>query len=168
MAAETSSSKSRCSYLVYLSFAEDTCKKFTDHLYTALIGAGFRTFRNDDDVMERGELEKAIKESRSSIIVFSKDYASSRRCLDELVMILECKRNFEHVILPVFYGMDPSQIRKQTGSVAEAFAGHEAQFEVEIDERNGKLGMEKVEAWREALREVADLGGLVLQNQADG
>ncbi|KAL7205634.1 hypothetical protein ACSBR2_018542 [Camellia fascicularis] len=28
--------------------------------------------------------------------------------------------------------------------------------------------MEKVEAWREALREVADLGGLVLQNQADG
>ncbi|GMP39617.1 hypothetical protein CsSME_00010381 [Camellia sinensis var. sinensis] len=168
MAAETSSSKSRCSYHVYLSFAEDTCKKFTDHLYTVLIGAGFRTFRNDDDAMERGELEKAIKESRSSIIVFSKDYASSRRCLDELVMILECKRNFEHVILPVFYGMDPSQIRKQTGSVAEAFAGHEAQFEVEIDERNGKLGMEKVEAWREALREVADLGGLVLQNQADG
>ncbi|CAL5378196.1 unnamed protein product [Camellia sinensis] len=158
MAAEASSSKSRCSYHVYLSFAEDTCKNFTDHLYTALIGAGFRTFRNDDDAMERGELEKAIKESRTSIIVFSKDYASSQRCLDELVMILECKRNFKHVILPVFYGMDPSQVRKQTGSVAEAFAGHEAQFEVAIDERNGKLWMEKVEGWREALREVADLG----------
>ncbi|CAL5378202.1 unnamed protein product [Camellia sinensis] len=107
----------------------------------------------------RGELEKAIKESRSSIIIFSKDYASSQRCLDELVMILECKRNFKHVILPVFYGMDPSQVRKQTGSVAEAFVGYETQYEVEIDERNGKLGMEKVEGWRKALREVADLGG---------
>ncbi|CAL5380262.1 unnamed protein product [Camellia sinensis] len=120
----------------------------------------FCTFRNDDDAMERGELEKVIKESRSSIIVFLKDYASSRRCLDELVMILECKRNFKHVILPVFYGMDPPQVRKQTGSVVEAFAGHEAQFEVEIDERNGKLGMKKVKGWREALREVVDLGGM--------
>ncbi|CAL5380087.1 unnamed protein product [Camellia sinensis] len=127
---------------------------------------GFRTFRNDDNAMERGELEKAIKDSRSFIIVFSKDYASSRRCLDELVMILECTRNFKHVILPVFYGMDPTQVRKQTGSVAEAFAGHEAQFEVEIDERNGKLRMEKVEGWRKALREVVDLGGFVGMSQS--
>ncbi|XP_028094544.1 toll/interleukin-1 receptor-like protein [Camellia sinensis] len=128
---------------------------------------GIRVLVNDDDAMERGELEKVIKESRSSIIVFLKDYASSRRCLDELVMILECKRNFKHVILPVFYGMDPPQVRKQTGSVVEAFAGHEAQFEVEIDERNRKLGMKKVKGWREALGQVVDLGGLVLQNQVD-
>ncbi|CAL5378344.1 unnamed protein product [Camellia sinensis] len=123
---------------------------------------GFCTFRNDDDAMERGELEKVIKESRSSIIVFLKDYASSRRCLDELVMILECKRNFKHVILPVFYGMDPPQVRKQTGNVVEAFAGHEAQFEVEIDERNRKLGMKKVKGWREALGQVVDLGGMAI------
>ncbi|CAL5380103.1 unnamed protein product [Camellia sinensis] len=104
-------------------------------------GEAFRVFTRLEMMMMlwRGELEKAIKGSRSSIIVFSKDYASSQRCLDELVMILECKRNFKHVILPVFYG-------------------YEAQFEVEIDERNGKLGMEKVEGWRKALREVVDLG----------
>ncbi|KAL7205526.1 hypothetical protein ACSBR2_018459 [Camellia fascicularis] len=125
MAVEASSSKSRCSYHVYLSFAEDTCKNFTDHLYTALIGASFRTFRNDDDddAMERGELEKAIKESGSSIIVFSKDYASLRRCLDELVMILKCKRNFKHVILPVFYGMDPFQVRKQLAVLQKHLQG---------------------------------------------
>ena len=174
MAAEASCSTSGCSsYHVFLSFAEDTCKTFTDHLYTALVGAGFRTFRDDDDGIERGEnvmseLGKAIMESRSSIIVFSNDYASSPSCLDELVMILECRRNFKHVILPVFYDVDPSQVRKQTESLEEVFAGHEAQFEMEIDERKRKHGLDKVELWRAALRKVADLGGLVLQNQADG
>ncbi|KAK9910930.1 hypothetical protein M0R45_034864 [Rubus argutus] len=91
------------SYDVFLSFrGEDTRKNFTDHLYTALIGAGFRTFR-DDDELPRGEdikpeLERAIQNSRTSVIVFSKDYASSKWCLDELVMILRHKTTSDHVV----------------------------------------------------------------------
>ena len=94
-------------YDVFLSFrGEDTRKTFTDHLYTALNNAGFLTFR-DDDELERGEdikpgLQKAIQLSRASVVVFSKDYASSRWCLDELVQILEHKRTTsDHVVLPV-------------------------------------------------------------------
>ncbi|KAI8553572.1 hypothetical protein RHMOL_Rhmol05G0026200 [Rhododendron molle] len=74
----SSSSTSPCSYHVFLSFrGEDTRKTFTDHLYTALDYAGFRTFR-DDDGFERGEnvkseLQKAIQESRISIVVLSKN-----------------------------------------------------------------------------------------------
>ncbi|XP_059648330.1 disease resistance protein RPV1-like isoform X2 [Cornus florida] len=159
-------------YHVFLSFrGEDTRKTFTDHLYTALVGAGYRTFRDDDDI-ERGknissEIEKAIEQSKSSIIVFSKDYASSQWCLDELLMILKHKRTSGHIVLPVFYDVDPSQVRNQTGRIAEAFAIHEERFKAETDERTKKW-VDKVDGWREALKEVANLGGMVLQNQFDG
>ncbi|KAK9944488.1 hypothetical protein M0R45_010052 [Rubus argutus] len=109
----SSSSKTRFSFDVFLSFrGEDTRKNFTDHLYTAFTDAGIRTFR-DDDELERGEdikpeLEKAIRQSRSSVVVFSKDYASSGWCLDELALIIERKRTAGHVVLPVFYDVDPS------------------------------------------------------------
>ncbi|XP_020413944.1 protein SUPPRESSOR OF npr1-1, CONSTITUTIVE 1 isoform X2 [Prunus persica] len=161
-AQQTPSSKAFrcCRYHVFLSFrGQDTRKTFTDHLYTALVNAGFRTFRDDDEV-ERGEgikpeLQKAIKHSRTSVIVFSKNYASSRWCLDELVMILEHKRiSADHVILPVFYDVDPSDVRKQTGSLAKAFARHQK-----------TQPSNKEKEWREALAEVADLAGMVLQNQ---
>ncbi|XP_021802100.1 TMV resistance protein N-like [Prunus avium] len=160
----SSSNTSRsCRYHVFLSFrGEDTRKTFTDHLFTALVNAGFRTFR-DDDELERGEdikpeLQKAIKHSRTSVIVFSKDYASSRWCLDELVMILERKRTSpDYVVLPVFYDVNPSHVRKQTGSLARAFARHQK-----------SQPPKKVKAWKDALAEVADLAGMVLQNQADG
>ncbi|XP_059654820.1 disease resistance protein RPV1-like [Cornus florida] len=107
----------RCSYHIFLSFrGEDTRKTFTDHLYTALLHAGLRTFR-DDDGLARGDdiskkLIKAIEESRISIIVFSKDYASSTWCFDELLKILERKKSVDHMIVPVFYHVDPSHVRK--------------------------------------------------------
>ncbi|KAI5322074.1 hypothetical protein L3X38_031146 [Prunus dulcis] len=162
-ASSSTSSPSPCCYDVFLSFrGEDTRKNFSDHLYTACVEKGFNTFR-DDEELERGvdikpELKKAIQQSRSSVIVFSKDYSSSRWCLDELVFILEQKRISEHVVLPVFYDVDPSQVRNQTGCVAEAFSRHE----------ENQLSTNKVKQWRAALREVADLSGMVLQNHADG
>ncbi|KAM1021392.1 hypothetical protein ACFX2J_042296 [Malus domestica] len=150
-------------YDAFLSFrGEETRKTFTDHLYTALNNAGFLTFR-DDDELERGEdikpgLLKAIQQSQTSVVVFSKDYASSRWCLDELVLILERKRTTsDHVVLPVFYDVDPSHVRKQAGSVGKAFARSQK-----------NQSSEKVEGWRKALAEIADLAGMVLQNQADG
>ncbi|XP_057498759.1 disease resistance protein RPV1-like isoform X2 [Actinidia eriantha] len=72
-------------------------------------------------------------------------------------MILEHKRASGHVILPVFYDVDPSQVRHQTGSFAEAFGRHERECL-----RN------KVEGWRKALREVANLAGNDLKNDANG
>ncbi|RXH93135.1 hypothetical protein DVH24_013711 [Malus domestica] len=141
-------------YDVFLSFrGENTRKTFTDHLYTALISAGYRTFR-DDDELETGEdiksgLKQAIQMSRTSVIVFSKDYASSRWCLNELAEIVDHKRtSSDHVVIPVFYDVDPSHVRKQTGSIAEAFAGHRKTEPPDMMER-----------WRKALAEVADLAG---------
>ncbi|XP_034902340.1 disease resistance protein RPV1-like [Populus alba] len=147
-----------CKYQVLLSFrGEDTRKNFTDHLYTALVQAGIHTFRDDNEI-RRGEnidfeLQKAIQQSKISIIVFSKDYASSRWCLDELAMIMERKRNADCIVLPVFYDVDPSQVGRQTGSFSAAFVEHEKSFNEE---------MERVNGWRIALKEVADLAGMVL------
>ena len=158
---ESSTSISRYTYHVFLSYrGADTRKNFTDHLYTALVQAGIHTFRNE--AIEKGknikdEIEKAIlHESKISIIVFSRDYASSTRCLNELVKILEHMKSSQHIVLPIFYDVDPTQIRKQTGSYAEAFAKHEETFKSEMD---------MVQRWRAALKEVADLGGMVLQER---
>ncbi|XVF41629.1 hypothetical protein PTKIN_Ptkin01aG0294900 [Pterospermum kingtungense] len=151
MVHEASTSMSRCAYHVFLSFrGTDTCKNFTDHLSRALVQVGLHTFRDDEEI-ERGnnikeEIEKAIlHESKISIIAFSKNYASSTWCLDELVKILEHRKSFQRIVLPVFYDVDPAQIKKQTGSYEEAFARHEENFKSEMD---------KVQRWRVALKKL--------------
>ncbi|CBI23894.3 unnamed protein product, partial [Vitis vinifera] len=137
-------------YDVFLSFrGEDTRYNFTDHLYKALVNRGIRTFR--DDKLRRGEaiapeLLKAIEESRSSVIVFSENYAGSRWCLDELVKIMECHKDLGHVF-PIFYHVDPSHVRNQEGSFGKAFAGYEENWK------------DKIPRWRTALTEAANLSG---------
>ncbi|XP_052209887.1 disease resistance protein RPV1-like isoform X10 [Diospyros lotus] len=176
--SSSSPSASRCSsgsYHVFLSFrGQDTRWTFADHLYTALKNAGFRTFRDDDEI-QRGEsikveLRRAIEESRVSIVVFSRNYASSTWCLDELAMILGRRRRGDcaHVVLPVFYGVDPSDVRKQKGVYAEAFARHEDRFKFEVGEDEAaKEWKEKLKGWREALEEVAGLSGMHLPDGGD-
>ncbi|XP_019053234.1 PREDICTED: TMV resistance protein N-like isoform X2 [Nelumbo nucifera] len=169
--SSTSSSSDEWNYDVFLSFrGEDTRKNFTEYLYTALVKKGIHTFR-DDKELQRGEeispaLLKAIEESRICIIIFSKNYASSRWCLDELCKILECrgkKRKIGRtIVMPVFYDIDPSDVRKQTGSFAEAFASHEKRFEFNTEM------MEKVKRWRSALTEAANLSGWDLRYLAKG
>lgn len=157
---------------VFLSFrGPDVRKNFVDHLYAALCRARFRTFK-DDNGLETGEdirleLGRAIRESRVSIIVFSKNYASSAWCLDELLMILECRRTYGHAVVPVFYDVQPREVKKQTGSFEKAFAAHEERIKSETGERKAAL-MDKVGRWRAALTEVAGLFGMHLQNQANG
>ena len=108
-----------------------------------------------DDQLRRGEqispsLLTAIEYSTMSIIVFSKNYASSSWCLDELVKIVECVEYMGRKALPVFDNVDPSHVRNQRESYAEAFAKHE-----EIYREN----MEKVVNWREALTAAVGLSG---------
>ncbi|KAL7172269.1 hypothetical protein ACSBR2_031876 [Camellia fascicularis] len=163
--ASTSSFTVQRKYDVFLSFSGiDTLMNFTSHLFAALERHGFYTFR-DDTKLHRGEdigseLLKAIEESSISIIVFSKMYAMSKWCLDELVQIMECKKTFKQIVLPIFYDVDPSDVRAQKGSVAEAFSKHEEHF--------GKSSDGKVEKWRAALTEVANLSGWDLKNMYNG
>uniref|UniRef100_M1CI84 ATP binding protein n=3 Tax=Solanum tuberosum TaxID=4113 RepID=M1CI84_SOLTU len=158
-----SSSSSNLSYDVFLSFrGEDTRKNFTGHLYFRLCQVGVNTFIDDEELRKGDvisiELEKAIEQSRVAIVVFSKNYASSSWCLDELVKILDCKERLNQVVLPIFYDVDPSQVRRQTGSFDEALAKHKERF----------VGAERMEKWKAALTEAANLSGWDLRNVADG
>ena len=145
----------RWTYDIFLSFhGQDTRYTFTDHVYRALTQQDIRVFR-DDEELERGgtiapKLLNAIEESRFSIIIFSKNYASSRWCLNELVKIMECKEKGGHQVVPIFYHVDPSDVRKQTGSFGEAFVNHE---------KEAKEKMEKIQRWRSALAEAGNISG---------
>ncbi|KAK9269593.1 hypothetical protein L1049_001369 [Liquidambar formosana] len=153
--SSSSSSSHRWSYDVFLSFrGEDTRKKFIEDLYSTLKNAGINTF-SDDDELRRGEdiatgLHSAIQESKISIVVFSKNYAASRWCLEELLKIIECRKTVWQLVVPIFYDVDPSDVRNQTGSFGKAFAKLT---------RPHLSNRDKVVEWRKALTTAGNLAG---------
>ncbi|KAG6628014.1 disease resistance protein RUN1-like isoform X2 [Carya illinoinensis] len=147
-------------YDVFLSFrGEDIRDTFIAHLNHALMEKGIRTFIDEDEVKRGDEISpvllQAIEDSKTSIIVLSENYASSTWCLDELLKILECKKSRQQLVLPVFYHVDPSYVRKQEGSFGKALAKHAEKLNVD---------MKKLQLWKEALQEVANLSGDHLTN----
>ncbi|KAH0724721.1 hypothetical protein KY284_000586 [Solanum tuberosum] len=154
----------RWKYDVFLSFrGEDTRDTITGYLYERLTRRGIITFQDNkrlehgDSILE--ELSKAIKDSQVALVIFSKNYATSRWCLDELVKIMECTNDEnEKAIIPVFYGVDATDVRYQSKSFAEAFAKHELKY------KDDDEGMQKVQRWRTALTAAANLKGYVFPN----
>ncbi|CAL9022227.1 unnamed protein product [Prunus brigantina] len=167
VASSPSPSTNSWKYDVFLSFrGGDTRHGFTGHLHSSLLHRGINTFM-DADQLERGqdisrEVYQAIKESRISIILFSENYASSTRCLEELAKIIEFKNSQDQIVIPVYYQVDPADVKKQMGTVGKAFAHHEIRF---------KENLEMVERWRaaltEALTEAANLNGWLLNDGSE-
>ncbi|XP_025649478.1 disease resistance protein Roq1 isoform X2 [Arachis hypogaea] len=148
-----------CTYHVFLSFrGEDARGRFTSHLYDALNRKGITTYRDDNNLRKGNvisdELLKAIEESMFAIIVLSPNYASSTWCLDELCKILDCKNKLGLQMVTVFYGVEPSVVRHQIGTFQKAFKKHKKRHD-----------REKVQRWREALKQVADYSGWTSENQ---
>ncbi|TQE13825.1 hypothetical protein C1H46_000456 [Malus baccata] len=148
-------------YDVFISFrGEDTRLGITSHLHAALLQKKFETYI--DNRLQRGEeigsaLLEAIEKSTISVIIFSQNYASSTWCLDELVHILKCNNREGRMVIPVFYDINPSDVRKQHGSYADAFAQLEKRFANSID---------KVQKWRDALTTAANLSGFDYSNKS--
>ncbi|KAI4318761.1 hypothetical protein MLD38_032430 [Melastoma candidum] len=148
-------SQDKCfKYDVFISFrGMDTRRNFTDHLHAAFYRSGIFPFR-DDEELRRGEtisdqLIKAIEDSRSAVVVLSPNYASSSWCLGELMKILQCKKVLGQIVLPIFYNVEPTNVRQQKGGFGDAFN--------ELAEN--QMDPMKVQKWREALTEVANLSG---------
>ncbi|KAJ7974074.1 TIR-NBS resistance protein [Quillaja saponaria] len=142
-------------YDVFMSFrGEDTRKKLTSHLLERFAENGINVFRDDVQVGMGQEISQAlvtaIEESRLFIVVFSKNYAQSTWCLDELVKILDCKKRKNRLILPVFYEVQPTEVRRQqSGSFKEAMAVHQS-----TSNKN------KVETWKLGLQEITSFAGI--------
>ncbi|XP_023730868.2 disease resistance protein RPV1 [Lactuca sativa] len=156
--SSTSFNQKSFKYHVFLSFrGEDTRKTFVDHLYTSLKQLGIYTFR-DNEELEKGkridELFKAIEDSRFFIIVFSRNYASSSWCLKEVTKIMECQDEKQQIAYPLFYDVEPSDIRKRSGPVGRAIAKHKSN--------------EQIKKWEKALESAGNLVGWDLKNIANG
>lgn len=140
---------SRSKWDVFLSFrGEDTRNTITKNIYESLRKDDVRVFL-DNEGLNRGDeiapsLLDAIEDSAACVVVFSPRYADSRWCLEELAKIWERRR----LILPVFYGVNPSDVRRQGGPFEENFRIHE-----------GKFGKDKVLRWREAMEKVGGISG---------
>ena len=133
-------------YDVFVSFCEeDTRTSFTGHLFAAFDRKRIRAYRGEDG---GPELLKEIEASNIAVVLFSENYATSHLCLDELVKIMECKRLFNLRVIPVFYDVSPSEVREQKGNLAEALL-------------NGPE--DKVNSWKVALTDAANLAGLHLK-----
>ncbi|MCH92839.1 TMV resistance protein N-like isoform X2, partial [Trifolium medium] len=64
-----------------------------------------------------------------------------------------CRRYKNQVVIPVFYEVDPSDVRKQKGSYETAFA----RYKMEAD--TSEKFMETVDGWKAALTEAANISG---------
>ncbi|XP_054810172.1 TMV resistance protein N-like isoform X2 [Prosopis cineraria] len=153
----SSSINYRWTYDVFLSFrGEDTRLGFVGHLYDSLRQRGIQAFIDDESIRIGEEITeslfKAIQESRIAIIVFSENYASSTFCLDELVQILQCFEEQGRLVYPVFYYVDPSDLRNQRGSYGKSLDLLEKRFK---DDKQ----KQKVQKWRLAVSKAADLKG---------
>ncbi|MFS7950347.1 putative TIR domain, AAA+ ATPase domain, P-loop containing nucleoside triphosphate hydrolase [Helianthus anomalus] len=150
-----------CRYDVFLSFrGEDTRKTFVDHLYSTLQQSLIRVYK-DDRELPRGEsigpsLFEAIEESRIAVIVFSTNYADSSWCLEELTHIMKCRNERELIVLPIFYDVEPTDVRNQKRKFGEAFSKQETK------------NVTKAEIWRKALVDVSNIGGWERKKIADG
>lgn len=141
-------------YDVFLSFSvEDTRNNFIDHLFDALVNKGIHTFKDvgEPDIGKpiKEELLVAIEKSKMAVILLSRDYAFSMCCLEELAKIVKCWKDGGLIVLPIFYHVNPRDVRLQTGTFADAFADHGKHFKEE----------KKVNSWRNALTEVSNLSG---------
>ena len=156
----TSSPSSSCSeYLfdVFLSFGGDTRHGFTDHLYHALVSdKEIKTFR-DNEELENGkpiksELLEAIEKSRIAVVILSEKYASSTWCLEELAKILECTDAGRMGVRPIFYKVEPSDVRNLNWTFGDAFAKL-------VNPGKERFKKKDVQRWIEALKRVGHLSG---------
>ncbi|CDY07882.1 BnaC03g47400D [Brassica napus] len=161
MAPLSSSSLSpRPRYDVFLSFYEDVRRTFVSYLikefkwlgitavYSGLVGC---------EVTSHPEVTEAIKKSRISVVILSKNYVSSSRCLNELVEIITwSKETWGYRVIPVYYEVDPSYVRKQTKTIGKGLVGTFL----------GKVEKPEVK-WRRALTYIVDEAGESSQDWND-
>jgi hypothetical protein len=131
----------------------DVKKDFIAHLHDALRDAGLHPFM-DMESLVKGQhgltsIDEALRGASVHVAVFSKGYADSTYCLQELCAMLESKK----LVIPVFYDVSPDDLnctnKHQNGAYANAF-------------RKTHKKQPQVEKWKEALHDASGLFGFKL------
>jgi len=144
---------------VFINFrGEDTRKSLVSHLYAALSNAGINTFLDDEKLKKGWEVEQqllqAIQGSQICLVVFSEHYTQSSWCLVELVKIMEYRRsNNRQVVIPIFYHVDPSVVRRQVGDFGKALEAITKRIHPPKERK------ELLRTWKRALTQAANISG---------
>ncbi|CAG7864777.1 unnamed protein product [Brassica rapa] len=161
METEVITKPHRLKFDVFLSFrGEDTRHTITERVYDALHRKEkVRVFR-DDEGMQRGDeinpsLVAAMEDSAASVVVLSPRYADSHWCLDELATLCDLRASLRRPMIPIFYEVDPSHVRKQNDHFAKDFEVHAKRFKEE-----------KIQRWRKAMTLVGNLSGFVCKEDS--
>ncbi|GLJ34238.1 hypothetical protein SUGI_0687930 [Cryptomeria japonica] len=130
-------------------------------IYMALSNQGVRVFLNYEKLalgdIVTSAIEEAMGSARLFIAIFSRRYAASCWCLDELSFMVQTGTK----IIPIFYHVNPTDLRwadHEIGIYGDALSQHEI---------CGRCTPEKLEEWMEALRTVSFLKGFVIYDPED-
>ncbi|AAD55632.1 Similar to part of downy mildew resistance protein RPP5 [Arabidopsis thaliana] len=137
---------------VFLSFcSEDPSKTFVSVLDRWLEQKDITTNFKDDSFL--------AEESKLAVVVVSESYPISVLCLNQLEKIVNSHSEGRLSILPIFYGVDPYNVRKQTGYLAEPF-----------QELGEGYPDDKIQEWRVSLTKLTNIPALdsrYWSNEAD-
>ncbi|EOA36110.1 hypothetical protein CARUB_v10011501mg, partial [Capsella rubella] len=126
---------------------------FVSHLVEAFKRHGINFFidKHEQKGKARKHLFARIKQSRMALTIFSKRYAESRWCLDELAKIKESADKRKLQVVPIFFKVKADSVRYQKAAFGRNF---------------WKLARtssgEQIKKWKEALESVSDKMGLSL------
>eukprot|EP01018_Ginkgo_biloba_P023528 Gb_26264 [translate_table: standard] len=131
---------------------KDVKKSLASILFYYLDALNLRVFL-DKEVLRMGEtlsdkIRDAISSASVHIAIFSKNYAESQWCLDELCLMLDSGAK----IIPVFYYVKPNDLRwVDAGAYADALKVHE---------KKKRCGPQTLQKWKNALHKVSHRSGV--------
>eukprot|EP00253_Pinus_taeda_P023735 PITA_23735 len=182
-AASSSSASSFASFScsgfdVFISHrGQDVKDSFASHLYRRLLDHVLSVFLDREELEEGhnffSQIEQAICGASVQIAIFSERYAESSWCLNELVFMKNAKATSPQrvTILPIFFKVDPSEVRytETKGSYAEALQKLQGKriTDPQTGDQKPRYSSDTIQNWRTTLSYVADLSSFEL-NQYNG
>ncbi|XP_047169402.1 disease resistance protein RPV1-like [Vigna umbellata] len=142
-------------YDVLINFTgEDINRKFVSHLNSVLSTVGLTTFLHHHNAVKSTHIQEPIlSHCRVAIIVFTQTYSQSAWCLNQLEQIIKWHETYFRHVMPVYYEIQPSDVRLQKGdfgkvlkaTAQQTFSGEELEH-----------GMSR---WSHALTKAANFFG---------
>ncbi|KAL1212262.1 Vesicle-associated protein 1-4 [Cardamine amara subsp. amara] len=145
---------------VFINFRGDQLRNnFIGYLVDALQRSEINVFIDNHE--QRGEelnnLFKRIEDSGIAIVVFSSRYTESRWCLDELVKIKERVHQGLLKVLPVYYKVNPTNVKRLKGEFGDHFRDKEYMYGSEEP---------RIKRWKEAIVFVSHRFALVYDEKS--
>ncbi|XP_019094380.1 PREDICTED: disease resistance-like protein CSA1 [Camelina sativa] len=130
---------------------------FVSHLVDAFKRHGINFFIDKDEQKgtHRKHLFARIKQSRMALTIFSKRYAESRWCLNELAKIKKRAGKRKLQVVPIFFKVKAESVRYQ-----------KAEFGRNFWRLAKNSSGEQIKTWKEALESVSDKMGLSLRDNS--